>query len=164
MDDGYPGGVGGVSVDGDENGDMIVTYTGCATWNTTAPAFDSWGRPAGFGAGADCTLNMRKLAAADGAVVWTKALPKMLRSCRATTDGSFFCGWSMAASDGTLDFGDGVTVVSEDGKAGIIKYNSAGVAHSGPRPRRPAAFTRWTSHMMAPCLCTGAGPRTATIR
>ena len=128
MDDGYPGGVVVVSMDGDAAGDMIVTYTGCATWNTTAPRFDGWGRPAGFGAGADCTDHMQKLAAANGTVVWTKAIPKMLRSCRATTDGSFFCGWSMAASDGTLDFGDGVTVVSEAGKAGLIKYNSAGVA------------------------------------
>ena len=109
-------------------GDMIVTYTGCAFWNTTAPAFDRWGRPAGFGASAGCTDHLQKLAAADGAVVWTKAIPKMLKSCRATADGSFFCGWSMAASDGTLDFGDGVTVVSEDGKAGIIKFNGAGVA------------------------------------
>ena len=129
MDDGYPGGVDVSSVDGDAAGDMIVTYTGCATWD---PDFDNGrdrrGRPIPPGKGFNCTDHVQKLAAADGAVVWTKAIPKMLRSCRATTDGSFFCGWSMAASDGTLDFGDGVTVVSEDGKAGIIKYNSAGVA------------------------------------
>ena len=129
MDDGYPGGVDVVSVDGDQNGDMIITYTGCATWD---PDFDNGvsyrGVPNPPGKGFNCTDQVQKLAAADGAVVWTKAIPKMLGSCRATTDGSFFCGWSMAASDGTLDFGDGVTVVSEDGKAGIIKYNSAGVA------------------------------------
>lgn len=129
MDDGYPGGVDVASMDGDAMGDMIVTYTGCATWD---PDFDNgndrYGRPNPPGKGLSCTDLVQKLAAADGAVVWTKAIPKMLRSCRATTDGSFFCGWSMAASDGTLDFGDSVTVVSEDGKAGIIKYNSAGVA------------------------------------
>ena len=128
MDDGYPGGVDVTSMDGDAMGDMIVTYTGCATWDPDVDNGSRRGVPLPPGKGLDCTDHVQKLAAADGAVVWTKAIPKMLRSCRTTTDGSFFCGWSMAASDGTLDFGDGVTVVSEDGKAGIIKFNSAGVA------------------------------------
>merc|ERR1719387_791355 len=69
-----------------------------------------------------------KLAAADGSQVWRHEVPHSLSSCRTITDGSFFCGWSMSASDNTLDFLNGITVVSEDNKVGIIKYNTAGVA------------------------------------
>ena len=73
MDDGYPGGVDVASMDGDAMGDMIVTYTGCATWD---PDFDNgndhYGRPNPPGKGLSCTDLVQKLAAADGAVVWTK--------------------------------------------------------------------------------------------
>merc|ERR1719443_2876940 len=75
-----------------------------------------------------CKEYVRKLAASTGAEVWTKEIPTKLRSCRTITDGSFFCGWSMSASAGTLDFGNGITVVSEDTRTGIIKYNAAGLA------------------------------------
>merc|ERR1719174_939982 len=75
-----------------------------------------------------CKEYVMKLAAGTGADVWKFEIPHSLSSCRTITDGSFFCGWSMSASDGTLDFGNSVTVVSEDTKVSIIKYNSAGVA------------------------------------
>ena len=125
---GNAAGVSSLSQHGDTNGDMIVSYKGCATFDPTAPAFDGYGRPTAPGAGVDCTHNLQKLAAADGAALWTKAVPHTLHSCRAITDGSFFCGWTMAASDGTLDFGNGVTVAGVDNTAGIIKYDGAGVA------------------------------------
>ena len=129
MDDGYPGGVSLSSIDGDAGGNMIVSFTGCATWDATFEnGNDRYGRPQPPGKGTDCTHNLRKLAAADGAVMWTKAIPHTLHSCRAITDGSFFCGWTMAASDGTLDFENGITVDGVDDTAGIIKYNGAGVA------------------------------------
>ena len=128
---GNAGGVSSLSHHGDTNGDMIVSYKGCATFDPTAPAFDGYGRPTAPGAGVDCTHNLQKLAAANGAALWTKAVPHTLHSCRAITDGSFFCGWTMSASDGingTLDFGDGITVAGVDDTAGIIKYDGAGVA------------------------------------
>merc|ERR1719174_306838 len=75
-----------------------------------------------------CKEYVMKLAAGTGADVWKFEIPHSLSSCRTITDGSFFCGWSMSASDGTLDFGNSVTVVSEDTHVGIIKYNPAGVA------------------------------------
>ena len=129
MDDGYPGGVSLSSIDGDAGGNMIVSFTGCATWDAMFEnGNDRYGRPQPPGKGTDCTHNLRKLAAADGAVMWTKAIPHTLHSCRAITDGSFFCGWTMAASDGTLDFENGITVDGVDDTAGIIKYNGAGVA------------------------------------
>ena len=128
MDDGYPGGLSMISVDGDASGDMIVSLTGCATWNATFQNPPGRYGPTAPGASADCTHNLQKLAAADGAALWTKAVPHTLHSCRAITDGSFFCGWTMAASDGTLDFGNGVTVAGVDNTAGIIKYDGAGVA------------------------------------
>jgi hypothetical protein len=129
MDDGYPGGVSLSSIDGDAGGNMIVSFTGCATWDAMFEnGNDMYGRPQPPGKGTDCTHNLRKLAAADGAVMWTKAIPHTLHSCRAITDGSFFCGWTMAASDGTLDFENGITVDGVDDTAGIIKYNGAGVA------------------------------------
>ena len=129
MDDGYPGGLSVISVDGDASGNMIVSFTGCPTWDATfVNGNDRYGRPQAPGKGTGCTHNLQKLAAADGAVMWTKAIPHTLHSCRAITDGSFFCGWTMKASDGTFDFGNGITVAGVDDTAGIIKYNGAGVA------------------------------------
>ena len=132
MDDGYPGGVSVISVDGDASGDMIVSFTGCTTWDATFDnGNDQRGNPNALGKGLDCIPYLQKLAAANGAALWTKAIPHTLSSCRAITDGSFFCGWTMSASDGingTLDFGDGITVAGVDDTAGIIKYNGDGVA------------------------------------
>ena len=132
MDDGYPGGVSVISVDGDASGDMIISFTGCTTWDATFDnGNDQRGNPNALGKGLDCIPYLQKLAAANGAALWTKAIPHTLSSCRAITDGSFFCGWTMSASDGingTLDFGDGITVAGVDDTAGIIKYNGAGVA------------------------------------
>merc|ERR1719424_1180246 len=118
MDDGYPGGVNVISMDGDASGDMIVSFTGCATWNVTS------------GEGVDCKHYLSKLGGPlnDGSEEWKREIPHSLQSCRAITDGSFFCGWTMAASDGTLDFGNGITVAGVDNTAGIIKCDGAGVA------------------------------------
>merc|ERR1719159_384985 len=106
---------------------MIVSYKGCSAFDSAATSTDAYGRPI-TGAMTGCKEYVMKLAAADGSQLWKHEIPHSLSSCRTITDGSFFCGWSMSASDGPLDFGNGVTVVSADNKVGIIKYNSAGVA------------------------------------
>jgi hypothetical protein len=127
MDTEHAGGASIHSVDGDTSGNMILSYKGCSSYDPQATGTDAYGRTV-TGAATDCKEYVRKLAAGTGADVWKFEIPHSLSSCRTITDGSFFCGWSMSASDGTLDFGNSVTVVSEDTKVGIIKYNSAGVA------------------------------------
>jgi hypothetical protein len=127
MDDGHAGGASVHSVDGDANGNMIVSYKGCTAFDADATSTDAYGREV-KGAMTGCKEYVMKLAAADGSQVWRHEVPHSLSSCRTITDGSFFCGWSMSASDNTLDFLNGITVVSEDNKVGIIKYNTAGVA------------------------------------
>jgi len=127
MDDVHAGGATVWSVDGDANGNMIVAYTGCGDYNASATSLDLYGREV-LGAKTDCTKYVTKLAAANGAEVWKHEIPTTLSSCRTITDGSFFCGWSMSASAGTLDFGNGITVVSEASRAGIVKYNADGIA------------------------------------
>jgi len=129
MDDDHAGGASVSSVDGDADGNMIVAYEGCASFNASATSVDSWGRTV-QGAKEDCTNYVTKLAAAGGTTVWRHEIPTQLSSCRTITGGSFFCGWSMSASMGTLDFGNGITVESdsEDSRVGIVKYNSNGIA------------------------------------
>ena len=127
MDEGHAGGAQVHSVDGDSGGNMIVSYKGCASFNATAIGYDGYGRPV-VGAAEGCVEYMQKRSAADGTPEWSKTMPTGLWSCRVITDGSFFCGWSMAESDGTLDFGNGITVASEDSKAGIVKFDTNGDA------------------------------------
>jgi hypothetical protein len=127
MDDGHDGGASVRSVDGDTNGNMIVTYKGCEGFNTSATSTDMYGRPI-QGATTGCTEYVTKLSGVDGTEVWKHEIPTALYSCRAITDGSFFCGWSMSASAGTLDFGNGVTVESESSRVGVVKYNANGIA------------------------------------
>ena len=162
MDDGYPGGVSGMSVDGDASGNMIVSFTGCATWDATfVNGNDRYGRPSDPGKGLDCTHHLKKLAAADGAVMWTKAIPHTLHSCRAITDGSFFCGWTMEASDGTFDFGNGITVAGVDDTAGIIKYNGAGVAQWAKATATTSFSTLEVSHDGTLLAYYGSPPRSS---
>jgi len=126
MDDGHAGGATVYSVDGDANGNMIVTYEGCGGFNSSLTSYDNYGRPV-QGAKTNCAKYLKKLAA-NGVEAWKHAIPTTLSSCRTITDGSFFCGWSMSATAGTLDFGNGITVVSEASRVGIIKYNEGGIA------------------------------------
>jgi len=127
MDDGHAGGATVWSVDGDTDGNMIVAYEGCSGFDPDATSKDAYGRTV-RGVKTGCVKYMMKLAAANGAEVWKHGIPTGLSSCRTITDGSFFCGWSMSASAGTLDFGNGITVVSEDTRLGIVKYNVNGTA------------------------------------
>jgi len=127
MDDTHAGGANVYSVDGDTGGNMIVTYEGCSGFNSSLTSRDAYGR-AVQGAMTGCVKHVAKLAAADGSEVWKHEMPTSLSSCRTVTDGSFYCGWSMSDSEGTLDFGNGITVVSEASRAGIIKYNANGIA------------------------------------
>eukprot|EP00747_Dinoflagellata_sp_TGD_P147011 gnl/TRDRNA2_/TRDRNA2_176754_c0_seq5.p1 gnl/TRDRNA2_/TRDRNA2_176754_c0~~gnl/TRDRNA2_/TRDRNA2_176754_c0_seq5.p1 ORF type:complete len:428 (-),score=66.56 gnl/TRDRNA2_/TRDRNA2_176754_c0_seq5:17-1120(-) len=139
MDTGHAGGAVVYSVDGDASGNMIVTYEGCSGFDADATSKDAYGREV-KGARTGCVKYVTKLAAANGAEVWKYGIPTTISSCRTITDGSFFCGWSMSASEGTLDFGSGITV-SMDGrrmgghtgaasasKVGIVKYNANGIA------------------------------------
>ena len=66
----YPGGVSVRSVDGDEDGNMYVSYEGCAGYNATAPAKDDWGRPGPPGMKERCTNRLAKLWAVNGSEAW----------------------------------------------------------------------------------------------
>jgi hypothetical protein len=116
MDDNYPGGASINSVDGDASGDMILSMKGCSGSNATTE--ESSG----------CKYYLKKLAAANGAELWSKEVPKQLSSCRVlATDGATFCMFSVAA-DATYDFGDSITLTGTDSKIGVVKFNSAGTA------------------------------------
>ena len=66
----YPGGVRVVSVDGDEDGNMYVSYEGCTGYNATAPTTDRWGRPGPPGMKERCTKRLAKLWAVNGSEAW----------------------------------------------------------------------------------------------
>ena len=69
----YPGGVRVVSVDGDEDGNMYVSYEGWTGYNATALAPDPWGRGgafATFGVKEGCTKRLAKLWAVNGSEAW----------------------------------------------------------------------------------------------
>jgi len=121
----YPGGADLYSVDGDASGNMIVSLSGCASYDPTAMSYDGFGRPV-MGAKAGCVNYLTKLAAADGAEVWKTTLPHSLSSCRTISDGSIFCGWTTGAE--TLDFGNSVTLTTTGQTIGIVKFSAAGVA------------------------------------
>jgi hypothetical protein len=127
MDTGYAGGAKVYSVDGDADGDMIVTFQGCSGYDASATSKDAYGRDV-KGAMTGCSKHVTKLKKTDGSEVWKHAIPTTISSCRTITDGSFFCGWSMSAKAGTLDFGNSITVVSKDSHVGIVKYNAGGIA------------------------------------
>ena len=116
----HPGGVDNAyvtDVHGDSSGNMILTYTGYSGYNATAEEMTGG------------VHYIMKLSAADGSEVWKKVVPKALKSCTPTTDGSIFCGYTMGTEDGPLDFGNGKTmpaVTSE--KTGIVKFDSDGNA------------------------------------
>jgi len=127
MDDAHAGGATVWSVDGDTDGNMIVSYKGCGNFDAEATSYDAYGREV-KGAMTECSMYVAKLAAADGSEVWKYEIPTSLSSCRTIADGSFFCGWSMSDSAETLDFGNSVTVVEEESRVGIVKYNANGIA------------------------------------
>ena len=119
----HPGGVSIHSVDGDTNGDMIVSYTGYSGYNASTEEMTGG------------VSYVTKLLAADGSEVWKKVVPKKLANCRAINDGSFFCGYSMSSSDTAVDFGNGKIVSaaaadmgSRDKKAVVVKFDGLGVA------------------------------------
>jgi len=119
----YAGGVSSIYFHGDTDGDMIVSFQGCAYWNATA------------GEAMDCKYYLAKLAAADGSEVWRHELPHGLTNCQTINDKSIYCGYSMSKGDGAMDFGNGQTVPPadanmgrRDNKAVVVKFNTEGVA------------------------------------
>jgi hypothetical protein len=119
--------------EGDANGNVIVSYTGYAIYNASAPYYDRYGRLKCCGARLMPTHYLVKLSAADGSEVWRHEVPHYLTRCRAINEGSFFCVYSMTASDGPLEFkdadGNGVTMEAVDrSKTGLVKFNSDGIA------------------------------------
>ncbi|KAL1523573.1 hypothetical protein AB1Y20_018509 [Prymnesium parvum] len=113
MDKDHPGGVTVHSVDGDINGDMIVSYTGCASFDSDSQSKQG------------CTPRISKLSSMDGSEIWSHTVPHAVSSCRVAEDGSFYCGWTMTNSD-SLQFGTNVIVQSIPGRAGIVKFDSGG--------------------------------------
>jgi len=114
MDINHAGGASVWSVDGDANGNMIVSYEGCSGYNESASEQTG------------CINYLTKLLDTDGSEVWKNPIPVGLSSCRVVTGGSFFCGWTMTS--GTVDFGNSVTVASVASTVGIVKFNNDGVA------------------------------------
>jgi hypothetical protein len=125
------GGVSGVSHHGDVNGDMIISYKGCAGYNATSEETTG------------CKQYLSKLASADGSDVWKIELPTSLGSCEAITDGSIFCGYTMKAGDIAMDFDNGVIVPAAAADAVstsvVVKFDSAGVAQWA-KPTHAASF------------------------
>ena len=118
----HPGGVSIHSVDGDANGDMIVSYTGYSGYNATS------GEKTGG------VHYLTKLGDG-GAEMWKVVVPEGLSNCRAINDGHFFCGYTMSSSDSAVDFNNGVVVPaapadmgSRDTKAVVVKFDGLGVA------------------------------------
>ena len=141
---GNAAGVSSLSQHGDTNGDMIVSYEGCATWDATAPVF-SFGRPTGgLGAAINCKHYLSKLAAADGRDVWKHELPTRLSKCKPINDGSIFCGYTMQADDAEMDFGNNVKVPAAAADAAthtvIVKFGPDGVAQWA-EPTHAASYT-----------------------
>ena len=128
----HPGGVDSsyvTDIHGDANGDMIVTYTGYSGFNATYPNPPSRGRPQPPGKMTGGVHHLMKLAAADGAEVWKKVVPKALTYCTPTNESSIFCGYTMRPSDGPVEFGDGSNPATlmpavNTTKTGIVKFNS----------------------------------------
>ena len=54
--------------------------------------------------------------------------PVDLQMCRSIKDGAMYCGWTMSPALGTVDFGNGVTVASNDTAVGIVKFDTDGKA------------------------------------
>ena len=129
---GNAAGVTSLTHHGDTNGNMIVSYKGCPTWNATAPAAGSYGAPTDPGAGINCKQYLSKLAAADGSDLWKHELPTRLSSCKPINNGSIFCGYTMKADDAEMDFGNNVKVAAAAADAVthtvIVKFDTNGVA------------------------------------
>ena len=70
----YPGGVTVRSVDGDEDGNMYVSYEGCTSYNATGIGQDAWGRPS-LGLKEGCTARLAKLWAVNGSEAWEVDAP-----------------------------------------------------------------------------------------
>jgi hypothetical protein len=133
----HPGGVDSAyatDIHGDTNGDMILTYTGYSGYDATYDnGADRYGRPSPPGKMTGGVHYLMKLAAADGAEVWKKVVPKALTYCTPTTDGSIFCGYTMSSDDGAVEFGDGSDPATlmpavTTKKTGIVKFNNLGDA------------------------------------
>ena len=65
----YPGGVSVRSVDGDEDGNMYVSYEGCTGYNATVSSV-VWGLFTIVGAKEGCTKRLAKLWAVNGSEAW----------------------------------------------------------------------------------------------
>ena len=124
----HAGGVSINSADGDTNGDMIVSYTAYSGYNALA-TYLYYGMERCCGAKTGGVHYVAKLSSADGTQLWRTVLPVSLSTCRVIDDGSFYCGYSMSASDGALNFLNGVTApIVDSAKAGLVKFSSAGEA------------------------------------
>jgi hypothetical protein len=126
MDEDHAGGASVYSVDGDAIGAMRITYKGCSGFNATMTSYDAYGRVV-MGAMTGCVDYIANLAAADGSEVWKQTIPVALYSCRVTTDGSTYCGFTISARSGTVDFGGGPPLSSTSTKAAIVKFDPNGV-------------------------------------
>jgi hypothetical protein len=129
MDEDHAGGVILHFADGDTYGDVIVSYTAYSGFNATATYLDGYGRVKCCGAKTDPAHYVSKLSGADGTELWKHEVPHHLNECRLINDGSFYCVYKMSASDGALNFNNGVTMPAvTSGKAGLVKFNSLGMA------------------------------------
>lgn len=135
LDSGFPGGAQVYSVDGDSDGNILISFSGCKFHNATCSMFQEC---------ADCAYYISMLAAADGAELWTNTMPTKAEKtgevhgvdqfvryspCRLLLDKSFFCSFHMDANE-EFEFDNGValSLVGEESQACIAKFDSLGNA------------------------------------
>jgi len=120
LDDDYPGGTStGSTLDGDADGNMILTYNGCSIQKNAT----GMGEPTG-----GCSDYLEKLAAADGASVWKVALPKGM-GCHVVTSGAIYCTTSIDDEETLEIAGTSVTNAKGADKAVLAKFNADGTLH-----------------------------------
>jgi len=107
------GGVDVYSVDGDVNGNVIVSHNGCLDYNATADK------------ALECKYYVSKLAAADGSVVWATEMPKQVDPVRVTKDGSIFAAFKCDKNK-TYTFSSTIEFTATSNAVGVVKIHSAG--------------------------------------
>jgi hypothetical protein len=117
----FAGGADIYSVDGDKNGDIIVSHKGCTGWNTTSE------EPLG------CKYYVAKLRSDNGNVLWTTEVPAQVDPVRVTqegcpTGGDGGCIFAAFKCDKnkTYTFTSSIGFTATSNAVGVVKMHNAG--------------------------------------
>jgi len=126
---GYPGGAEVYTGDGYANGDVLISFSGCDTYNATAMK------------GEDCQHYLARLAEGNGAEVWKTPMPAAFKQtgevhgvpvfveyepCRLTESGDAYCAFKLDVNE-TTTFGALPTLGPDpEPKLGIVKIDGSG--------------------------------------